>query len=393
MSAPLTWSLRSAHALLRTAARLSFRPAKLHLVVESTAALTIEEVFFRMSVLKSWPVVLLAGLLLSACAVPAPEVVREVEVSAELGSLVVYSGRSETLVAALIEQFAEVTGIEVEVRYGKTAELAATLLEEGANSPADVFLAQEPGGIEAVAEAGMLAPLPDEILNQVDSRFRSPDGLWVGISGRARVIVYNTDKVSPEDLPDDIWDFTDPKWKSRIGWPPTNGSFQTMVTSMREVWGEEKTREWLEGIQANDPQVYEKNTPTVAAVAAGEVDVGFVNHYYLYRFIAAEGEDFRARNYFLPGGGPGSLVMVAGAGRVATGPNEANALKFIEFMLSTVAQQYFAGQTFEYPLVEGVRTHRELTPLGELNAIDINLADLADLQGTVQLLSDVGALP
>ncbi len=355
-----------------------------------------------MSVLMSWSVVFLACLFLSACAVPTPEVVREivevevtreVEVSAELGSLVVYSGRSETLVAALIEQFAEVTGIEVEVRYGKTAELAATLLEEGANSPADVFFAQEPGGMGAVAEAGMLAPLPDEILNQVDSRFRSPNGLWVGISGRARVIVYNTDNVSPEDLPDDIWDFTDPKWKGRIGWPPTNGSFQTMVTGMREVWGEERTREWLEGIQANDPQVYEKNTPTVAAVAAGEIDVGFVNHYYLYRFIAAEGEDFTARNYFLPGGGPGSLVMVAGAGRIATGPNEANALKFIEFMLSTVAQQYFAGQTFEYPLIEGVRTHRELTPLGELNAIDINLADLADLQGTVQLLSDVGALP
>ncbi|MFQ5592527.1 MAG: iron ABC transporter substrate-binding protein [Anaerolineae bacterium] len=321
------------------------------------------------------------------------EVVKEVKVPANPGALIVYSGRSESLVGPIIEQFAEATGIEVEVRYGKTAEMAATLLEEGQNSPADIFFAQDPGGLGAVAETGMLAPLPEDILATVDPRFRSPDGLWVGISGRARVIVYNTERVSPKDLPDDIWDFTDPKWSGRIGWAPTNGSFQTMVTGMRQVWGEEKTREWLEGIQANKPGVYPKNTPIVAAAGAGEIDVGFVNHYYLYRFIQEEGETFRARNYFLPGSGPGSLVMVAGAGRIATGPNEANALKFIEFMLSPVAQQYFASQTFEYPLVEGVRTHRELTPLSELNAIDVDLADLADLQGTVQLLSDVGALP
>lgn len=305
--------------------------------------------------------------------------------------LTIYSGRSEDLVGPIIQQFQAATGIPVEVRWGSTGELAATLLEEGARTPADLFFAQDPGGLGVVAD--MMAPLPEEILGRVDARFRDPEGRWVGISGRARTVVYNTERLRPEDLPADLWGFTDPKWKGRIGWAPTNASFQTMVTAMRVMWGEEKTREWLQGILANEPKVYEKNTPVVAAVGAGEIDVGFVNHYYLYRFLEEEGESFPARNYYLPDGGPGSLVMVAGAGVLASSQNRQAAEKFLAFMLSPVAQQYFATQTFEYPLVEGVRTHRELKPLSELNAPQIELADLADLQGTAQLLSEVGVLP
>jgi len=307
--------------------------------------------------------------------------------------LTMYSGRSESLVGPIIEQFESATGIEVEVRYGGTAEMAATLLEEGENSPADIFWAQDPGGLGAVAEAGMMAAIPQDTLDRVPERFRSPEGTWVGISGRARVIVYNTDALDPDQLPDDLWGFTDPEWKGRIGWAPTNGSFQVMVTAMRQIWGEAETRRWLEGILANEPVVYEKNTPTVAAVGANEVQVGLVNHYYLYRFIQEEGEEFPARNYFLPGGGPGSLVMVSGAGIIETGQNRENAERLLNFMLSQVAQHYFATQTYEYPLVEGVKTPRELTPLSELNNVQIDLADLADLQGTVELLSEVGALP
>jgi iron(III) transport system substrate-binding protein len=309
------------------------------------------------------------------------------------GNLVLYSGRSESLIAPLIEQFRTTFGIDVQVRYGNTAELAATLLEEGENSPADLFFAQDPGGLGAVASEGMLAELPETILDLVDQRFRSPDNLWIGVSGRARVIAYNTENLSPEDLPNDLKGFTDPKWKGRIGLPPTNSSFQTMVTAMRYTWGEEATREWLEGILANDPEFYEKNTPTVAAVGAGEVEVGFVNHYYLYRFLKEEGESFPARNYFLPSGGPGSLVMAAGIGRLATSENAANALSFIEFLLSTEAQIYFAEETFEYPLIPGIEIREGLIPLSELNVIDIDLADLADLKGTIELLQDVGMLP
>lgn len=309
------------------------------------------------------------------------------------GQLVLYSGRSESLIAPLIEQFSNESGIHVKVRYGNTAELAATLLEEGQNSPADLFFAQDPGGLGALASADLLVELPENILDMVDQRFRSPDNLWVGVSGRARVVVYNTETLTPEDLPADLAGFTDPKWKGRIGLPPTNGSFQTMVTGMRQIWGEETTRDWLLGIMANEPNFYEKNTPTVAAVGAGEVDIGFVNHYYLYRFLAEEGESFPARNYFLPSGGPGSLVMVAGIGRLATSENQVNALKFIEFLLSPDAQEYFAMETFEYPLIPGIAIHAGLTPLSEMTVSNIALEDLADLRGTIKLLQEVGMLP
>lgn len=339
-----------------------------------------------------FPLLLTLALITTACQTqPGSDPTNNTDTGSN--TLVIYSGRSETLVGPLIEQFTADTGIEVDIRYGGTAEMAATLLEEGANSPADVFFAQDPGGLGAVANAGMFATLPDEILGQVDPRFASVDSLWVGISGRARVIVYNTDRINPEtDLPDDLWGLTDPAWDGRIGWAPTNGSFQAMVTAMRVAWGEERTREWLTGIIANHPIAYEKNTPVVAAVAAGEVEVGLVNHYYLHRFLAEEGEDFTARNYFLPGGGPGSLVMAAGVGQLQSSANPENARKFIEFLLSPTAQQYFAEQTFEYPLIAGVPAPAGLTPLAELNALDIDMADLEDLQGTVQLLQEVGAI-
>jgi iron(III) transport system substrate-binding protein len=312
---------------------------------------------------------------------------------AESNRLVVYSGRSESLVEPIIDQFREATGIDVDVRYGKTAELAGVLLEEGENSPADVFYAQDPGGLGALQAAGLLAQLPESTLATVPERFASPDGEWIGISGRARTVVHNTEAIAdPEaELPQDLWGFTAPEWNGRLGWAPTNGSFQAMVTAMRASWGDEKTAQWLTGIQANEPTVFDGNTPIVAAAGAGEIDAGFVNH---YRFLAEDGPDFAAQNYFLPGGGPGSLIMVSGTGLLKSAANAENGQKFIDFLLSVPGQQYFASQTVEYPVVEGVTTVAGLPALAELAelAIDIDLAQLADLAGTQEMLLDLGII-
>lgn len=350
-----------------------------------------------------------AGPSLTSQTEPAPQVDPEPEADPEpaegasqevaagdAGGLVIYSGRSESLVGPIIEQFEAAMGVDVSVRYGSTAEMAGLLLEEGANSPADLFYAQDPGGLGALQAAGLLAQLPQEILGRVPPRFAAEDGSWVGISGRARTVIYNTETIGDPatELPADIYDFIDPEWKGRIGWAPTNASFQAMVTAMREVWGEEKTRAWLEGIQANEPLVFDGNAPIVEAVAAGEIDLGFVNHYYLYRFLAEQGESFAARNYFLPGGGPGSLIMVSGAGVLKSADQAENARKFIDFLLSVPGQQYFASQTFEYPVVEGVNLPSQLPPLAELDAMAANipLADLVDLQGTQDLLLELGII-
>ncbi len=355
-----------------------------------------------LSVRLSLPFVVAVSSLLLACtqevapeiatdAVAEKERVRAVEAGKLPGSLTIYSGRSPTLVDPIIQQFGAATGIDVRVKYAGTNQLAATLLEEGDNSPADLFFAQDPGGLGAVED--MLSRLPDSVLSQVPDWARSPGGKWVGISGRARTVVYSTERLNQADLPDDLFGFTDPKWKGRIGWAPTNASFQTMVAGMRVLWGEDKTRLWLEGIQANDPRVYPKNTPQVAAVAAGEIDVGLVNHYYLFRFLAEEGEDFPARNYHPRAGGPGAMILVSGAGILSTSENTENAQRFLEFMLSLVGQQYFTSQTFEYPLVEGAKTHRDLVSLEEINNPGIPVRDLPSLEGTQVLLRDSGVIP
>lgn len=358
-----------------------------------------------MSFFKRWSLLLTIFCLLfvAACqqeAVVTPEatIAATDEVSQAAtgaGELIIYSGRSESLIAPLVEQFSQSSGIKVQVRYGGTAEMAATLLEEGQNSPADLFYAQDPAGLGAVDKAGLLAPLPAEILDQVPDRFAATDNDWVGISGRARVVVYNTDLLTEADLPADMWGFAEAEWQNKIGWAPTNGSFQAMVTAMRVVWGEEQTGEWLQAIQANQPISYENNSAIVQAVAAGEIQVGFVNHYYLYRFLAEEGDSFPAANYFLPGGDPGSIILVSGIARLKTAPNSDNALRFIQFLLSVEGQQYFADQTYEYPVIAGVNIAPGLPALADLDAIaaHVPLSELSDLSGTVQLLSDLGILP
>jgi len=307
------------------------------------------------------------------------------------GSLTVYSGRSDTLVAPLIQQFKESTGIDVKVKYAGTPQLAATLLEEGGNSPADVFYAQDPGGLGAVS--GLLSSISRDVLEKVPQWAVSPDDVWVGVSGRARTVVYNTERLTPDDLPQDLTGFTDPKWKGRIGWAPTNASFQTMITAMRAIWGEEATVKWLKDIQANYPKVYPKNTPIVSAAAAGEIDVGLVNHYYLHRFLAEEGESFKARNYHPPAGGPGAIVMVSGVGILESSDDKENAQKFVDFLLSEESQRYFVEETFEYPLVAGIPVAPGVAPLSEVNNPDLSSAALSDLEGTQTLLREAGVIP
>lgn len=334
------------------------------------------------------------AIAVAACSFsPSPSGSRAPDESfdADTDALVVYSGRSEELVGPILERFEEDSGTEVEVRYGDTAEMANLILTEGENSPADVFFAQDAGALGAVADEGLLAPLPDEVLSSVDARFRSPDSEWVGISGRSRVVVYNTENVSEDDLPETIFGFTEPEWSGRIGWAPTNGSFQSFVTALRVIEGDDRAREWLEGIQANEPKVYEGNNPALDAVIAGEIDVAFVNHYYLMQRLA-EDPDVPAANYFHTDGDPGALVNVAGVGILSTSDDPEGAQSLVEFLLAEEAQAYFAEETKEYPLVEGVEPDPALPPLAEIGTPEIDLSDLADLEGTLQLLQEVGVL-
>jgi iron(III) transport system substrate-binding protein len=308
------------------------------------------------------------------------------------GEVEIYSGRNENLVGGLIHNFEPETGVKAEVRYGDTAELAATILEEGDNSPADLFFSQDAGALGALENEGMLDKLPDDILNKVDPKFRSNEGVWIATSARVRVAVYNTDQLQESDLPASVLDFVDSKWNGKIGWAPENASFQAFVTALRVLNGEDAAREWLEGMKANEPKVFENNGAITRAVGAGEIPVGLVNHYYKYEVQAEDKTTLPIENHFFQAGDPGSLINVAGVGILKTAENKDQALTFVDFLLGHEAQEYFSGVTFEYPIDPEVPPAEGLTPLSEIQAPEIDLADLADLQGTLALLTDVGIL-
>jgi iron(III) transport system substrate-binding protein len=309
------------------------------------------------------------------------------------GPLTVYSGRSEELVGPLFAQFTEETGIAVEARYGDTAELAAQLIEEGDASPAQVYFAQDAGALGAVDAAGLFAPLPASVATTVPEAYRAPSGDWTGVSGRARVIAYDTEQVPTAEVPQSIFDLTDPKWKGQVGIAPTNASFQAFVTAMRVSQGDEVTQQWLEGLVANDVQTYEKNGLILDAVDTGQVKLGLINHYYWYEKAAEVGEDaMRAQIAFSKPEDPGSLVNVAGVGILKAAADNPNAAKFVEWLLTPATQEWFVTNTFEYPLVPSVASAEGLPALDTLRGPNVPLAELADLPGTLVMLEDVGLL-
>ncbi|WP_232831680.1 iron ABC transporter substrate-binding protein [Pseudogemmobacter bohemicus] len=306
-------------------------------------------------------------------------------------TLTIYSGRGEALVAPLIAQFEAETGIKTDVRYGSTSEMAALLQEEGTNSPADLFWAQDAGALGALAP--VFAALPATENEKVLEVFRDPSNKWVATSGRTRVLVYSTERVEPANLPAKITDLTDAKYKGRVSWAPTNGGFQAFVTAFRLTHGDEAAKAWLEGMIANDAKVYKNNGTQIDAVAAGEVDFALVNNYYLGRYTAKDAE-FPVDQTNFEAGDIGNLVLVAGVGIVEASDNKENAQKFIDYLLSPAAQQFISLQGYEYPVTPGVIPHATLESLDAVQAISpkVDVNQIGDLEGTLALLREVGLL-
>lgn len=306
--------------------------------------------------------------------------------------LTVYSGRSEELAGPVLERFTEETGIKVEVRYADTAELAATLVEEGDASPADVFYAQDAGALGAVQKRELLAKLPAATLDQVPARFRSPDGYWVGVTGRARIVAYNPKSVTKAELPESVFDLTEPEWRGRVGWAPENGSFQAFVTALRLIEGEQRAQQWLEDMVANDVVAFSNNSDTRDAVAAGEIDAGLINHYYVAQARAEAGGEYPVEIHYVDGEDAGSLVNVAGAGVLESSDQREDAIALVDFLLSEESQKYFADESKEYPLAGGVAADPSLVALEEIDSPDIDLGNIDDLETTLEMIQRSGAL-
>jgi iron(III) transport system substrate-binding protein len=311
--------------------------------------------------------------------------------AAPSGSITVYSGRNEALIRPLFEQFTRDTGIEVQARYGDSGALASQILTEGAASPADVFVSQDAGALGALGNAKRLTRLPARTRDAVDAKYRAQDGTWVGTSGRVRVIVYNP-RLLP-DPPTTIDEVVQPKYRGKVGYAPTNASWQSFVTALRILRGERKAEKWLRAFAANDPKPYLNNGAIRDAVDAGQIPLGLVNHYYLYQRIAQVGEaGVVARNQYLDPGDPGGLVNVAGLGVLRSSGNPRAAQAFVDYMLSEKGQRYFADATYEYPLAAGVPPSVKIRSLEKLQAPSLDLSDLDDIAATQALLVETGLL-
>lgn len=305
-------------------------------------------------------------------------------------TLTIYSGREEKIMRPLIEKAQKDLGIPIEVRYGDSTELAIALLEEGKNSRADLFYAQDAGSLGAVATEGRTLALPTQLLNKVDGQFRSPAGQWVGISGRARVIDYNTKLVKASELPTSVMQLTDPKWRGKVGWSPTNGSFQSFVTAMRLMQGDQKTLEWLKAMKGNGAKAYSGNSAIVEALGRGEIALGLVNNYYLYRFTKND-PNFPVAIHHTRGDA-GALINVAGLAVLNTTDQKSDAEKFVAYMLSPEVQKYLTQEFYEYPLVKGIPVSQKQIPLDQLQSPQLDLNKLSDLKGTLSLLQEAGLL-
>jgi iron(III) transport system substrate-binding protein len=324
------------------------------------------------------PAVVVVALVLGGCSSGSDE------------SVTVYSGRTSDLIGPILEDFADETGIDVNVKYGDSAELALLLSEEGDQSPADVFISQTPGAMGYLESEGLLADLSAEVIELVPPELESESGQWVGLSGRRRVIVYNEDLVDEADLPDSVLELTSPEFEGDVAVAPSNGSFQDFVSAMRIELGDEETAAWLEGMQANDAQEYGNNNAIVEAVSRGEVPMGLVNHYYNFRFVE-EDPDTPSRNHYLPGDDVGSLLIVTAAAVLESSENKEVAEELITFLLGEESQEYFTEETFEYPLAAGVEPYEELEPFDEDDVFTVDYALLgADFETTLDLIRESG---
>lgn len=310
---------------------------------------------------------------------------------AEESSLVIYSGRGEDLIGPLIEQFEEATGIRTDVRYAGSAEQAQLLLTEGENSPAQVFLSQEAGALGLVSEQGLLAELPADVLAEVPEAYAADDGTWVGLTGRARVVAYDSEEIDEADVPTTAEEMVDPRHADQIAIAPGNASFLAFVTAMRLVDGEEATTQWLDQLAENGVQTYERNGGILEAVNSGEVPMGLINHYYWYSMAAEQGEEnMRAGLVYGASGDVAALVNATGVGVLESAADNADALAFVEFLLSEQAQNYFVDEQYEYALVPGIDDPDGVPPLDSLQGPGIDLSDLGTVEESAALIDEAG---
>lgn len=340
----------------------------------------MQRVRFRKSFTAAVVAILLAATI-SGCANSTQD---------EEQSLTIYSGRSESFIAPFFEEFTAQTGIKLDIRYGDSSALAAQLLEESKNSPADLFLSQDAGSLGAVSVAGLFSKLDKSLLSKVDRKFESSQDDWVGLTGRARVFAYAPDRVTK--LPLSYQSLIESRYKGKVGIASTNASFQAFVTTLIQYKGVAATEIWLQKMVQNDVKLYEKNSQIVAAIDEGAIDLGLTNHYYLWEVSESLNRKINVENGFFTPGDLGNLVNISGIAILEKSNKKDIAKKLIEFLLSEPIQLKFVSETHEYSLVLIDSRPEGLPSFGELQAPSVDLSRLSDISQTQKLLIKLGLI-
>ena len=334
------------------------------------------------------------GLIVAIVALLAASVIAGCSSSNEQATdpteITVYSGRSEEFIAPFFAQWEQASGIKLNIRYGDSAELAAQILEEGSNSPADLFLSQDAGSLGAVAKAELFIELPNEVAANIPAEFVAANRNWVGVTGRARVFAFNPELLKV--LPTSVTDLTNAQYKGKLGIAPSNASFQAFVTALINAQGADFVQKWLEGLKANDVRIYAKNSAIVEAIDKKEISFGLVNHYYIWEVSEGLGREINVKNGFFKAGDLGNMINVSGAGVLASSKKYAAAQDLINFLTSQKVQDEFVLNTHEYSLIKDAKAPVGLPALGEIGAPTVDLNALKDIQKTQDLLVKVGLL-
>ena len=308
----------------------------------------------------------------------------------QVSELTLYSGRSEEFIAPFLSQWERSSGIKLNVRYGDSAELAAQLLEEGANSPADLFLSQDAGSLGAIAAAELFTELPESVARDIPAEYIAANRSWVGVTGRARVFAYRHGAFSA--LPQSLSELTAPVYKGKLGIAPSNSSFQAAITALIGAKGEAFTEEWLRGLVANDVKSYLKNSAIVEAIDKNEISIGLTNHYYTWEVAEALGREIAVENGFFSANDLGNLINVSGVGILSSSRKISTAQNLISYLTSKEVQSEFVEKTHEYALIPGLTPPADLPALTAIGAPRVDLDSLKNIKVTQDLLIKVGLL-
>jgi iron(III) transport system substrate-binding protein len=297
--------------------------------------------------------------------------------------IVVYNAQHESLTAAWADGFTHQTGIQMTLRNGGDTELGNQIVQEGAASPADVFLTENSPAMVLVDNAGLFAALDPDVLAQVPENFRPEHGRWIGVAARTTVFAYNRSKLTQDRLPKSIMDLADPSWKGRWGASPAGVDFQAIVSAMLELKGEAATAAWLKAMKQN-AVAYRGNSAALKAVNAGQVDGAVIYHYYYFGDQAKTGEnsDHVALHYFR-NQDPGAFVSLSGGGVLASSRHKAPAQAFLKWVAGKQGQEILrTGSSFEYAVGNGVESNPKLVPLANLQAPKVEPSKLSSKKVT-----------